>query len=261
MHTGDEHRMTTQSDLAQSEEARDCSRRRFAQFLLMAGGAFALTGCASSGSRSTSLPTVAWPDRDMPRRPATTRRSWDREPMTPPTATPSFPSGVMSRTTWAGGNPIPSRMDHMQPVQRITVHHDGMPPVDIRSRSDAATRIELIRKGHLARGWGDIGYHYVVDPMGQVWEGRPLSWQGAHVKAQNEGNLGVLVMGNFEVQRPTSAQLAALDAFVGSQMSAYRLPVTRVFTHRELASTACPGRNLQAHMVASRARGGVLASA
>lgn len=259
MRSGDERNGAVPGDPCVGAGAGDPSRRRFAQILLMAGGALALTGCASSGSRSGSLPTVAWPDRNEPRR--TASRSWERRPAPAPTPMPPAPTGVMARSSWARGEPIPSRMDRMQPVQRITVHHDGMPPADIRSRADAAARIEMIREGHLSRGWGDIGYHYVIDPTGQVWEGRPLAWQGAHVKAQNEGNLGVLVMGNFEIQRPTSAQLATLDAFVSAQMRSYRVPVTRVFTHRELASTACPGRNLQAHMVSTRARGGTLASA
>jgi hypothetical protein len=151
-------------------------------------------------------------------------------------------------------------MDPMLPVRRITVHHDGMPPVSVRAHADVAARIEQIRMSHIERGWGDIGYHYIVDPAGRVWQGRPLTWQGAHVKDQNPGNLGVLCLGNFEMQTPTPAQLAMLDRFVSSQMHRYSVSLALVKTHREMAPTICPGRNLQRYMDQTRS-GGALASA
>ena len=147
----------------------------------------------------------------------------------------------------------------MLPVRRITVHHDGMPPVDLRSSAEVASRIDMIRQSHQRRGWGDIGYHYIVDASGTVWEGRPLSWQGAHVANQNPGNLGVLVLGNFQAQTPTGAQLSALDRFIASRLEAYRLGVSSVVTHQELAPTECPGRALQAYMSSTRRPSGRLA--
>lgn len=145
----------------------------------------------------------------------------------------------------------------MLPPQRITIHHDGMDPVSLRTKSDVSHRLDQIRRSHLTRNFGDIGYHYIIDPMGNVWEGRPLSWQGAHVGRQNEHNIGVMCLGNFEVERPTSAQLNGLDRFVAHLMRTHRIPVREVKTHRELASTDCPGRNLQPHM--NQARRGALA--
>jgi len=216
-------------------------------------------GCSSGGSRrryassggGAGSPSVNWPD--LPARGTSAGSNLSRRGPEPSRLPARETSVVHGRREWASTGVIPRRMDRMQPVRRLTVHHDGMPPVDLRSRSEVAARIDLIRRSHMERGWGDIGYHYIVDPMGEVWEGRPLSWQGAHVAAQNEGNLGVMVLGNFERQQPTSAQLSALDRFVASRVSAYRLGVSSVLTHRELAATACPGRNLQAHM--SRTRG------
>jgi N-acetylmuramoyl-L-alanine amidase len=170
------------------------------------------------------------------------------------------PAGVISRRQWTSATTIASEANAMVSVQRITVHHDGMPPVTLRSRSAVIDRLELIRRSHVnARGWADIGYHFVVDPMGNVWEARPLIFQGAHVKDHNERNMGVMVLGNFEEQTPTVAALAALDGFVRGQMSRFRVPVSRVVTHQELAPTACPGRSLQRHMVAVRRGSGALA--
>jgi hypothetical protein len=110
-----------------------------------------------------------------------------------------------------------------------------------------AARIERYRVGHRARGWGDIGYHLVIDRGGAVWQGRSVRWQGAHVKDHNEGNIGVLVMGNFEVQQPAPAQLDTLARVVADLRRIYRIPQGRVMTHREWAGaqTLCPGRSLQ----------------
>ncbi len=239
-----------------SGESSDMGRREALLRALigmgLAGGAAAfLAGCAnptdtvfrgtSSASPALPAPRYSPPVRSAPRVAA--------QPAI------GLPPEVIPRDSWAKATPIQARMDPMLPVQRITIHHDGMPPVSIRSRADAARRLEQIRVAHLGRGFGDIGYHYIIDPNGTIWQGRPLNWQGAHVANQNPGNLGIMCMGNFEVQRPTSDQLAALRRFTQSQMQRYSVRVKNVYTHRELAQTACPGRNMQPAVVAMRRNG------
>ncbi|MFN9973694.1 MAG: peptidoglycan recognition family protein, partial [Phycisphaerae bacterium] len=143
---------------------------------------------------------------------------------------------------------------------RITIHHDALPSQSLRTQSDAIARLNSVRQSHLREGWADIGYHYVIDPQGRVWEGRPLSFQGAHVKDNNEHNIGVMCMGNFDQQRPSSNQIASLDGFVSVLMRRHRIPPNRVYTHQEIMPTRCPGRNLQNYMLATRGRGGKMAA-
>jgi len=204
-----------------------------------------LAGCASTGSTS-GLPRMIWSEPDV-------------QPVPVP-STPTLPSNleVISRSSWARGMPIPGNMNRMTPVQRITIHHDGMNAFTTTSQSSAGARLERIRRGHLSRGpqrWGDIGYHYAIDPSGRAWECRPLTWQGAHVKNQNPGNLGILVMGNYDDQSLTQVQKRAVLQFVSGRMRAYGVPASRLHTHQELAPTACPGRSLQAFMVSARSNG------
>jgi len=156
--------------------------------------------------------------------------------------------GAISRASWAKGNPIPRNMNKMLPVKYITVHHDGMSPFTNTSKSAAASRLETIRRSHLRRDggrWGDIGYHFAIDPSGRLWEGRPLTWQGAHVRARNEGNVGVVVLGNYERQPVNATQQASVLSTLQTLMNRYQVPVRRVLTHQEWAATACPGRSLQ----------------
>jgi hypothetical protein len=213
-------------------------------FLFVA--AMALVGCGSKKVTST-LPSPIWSASKTPE-------------LALPTRVVSLPEtrvtlGALSRSTWAKGQPIPRNMNRMLPVRYITVHHDGMTPFTSTSKSSAASRLETIRKSHIRRDggrWGDIGYHFAIDPSGRVWQGRPLTWQGAHVKAQNEGNIGIVVLGNYERQGVNQAQAAAIESTLQSLMRKYNVPVSRVRTHQEWAATACPGKSLQRVMVGIR---------
>lgn len=176
----------------------------------------------------------------------------------PPTRLSEFT--INDRAKTAGFRPIPSRMRrHTTSFNRITIHHDGMPTVALTTHTQNRERIRQIRNLHVNNnGWGDIGYHYIVDRNGNVWEGRPLTWQGAHVANQNPGNLGVMCLGNFEIERPSTAQFDALTGFVSALAAHHRIPRRNISTHLELASTLCPGRNLQRMVVEARRPGGAM---
>jgi hypothetical protein len=209
-----------------------------------------IAACASSNRGAGNLPEVAWPATARPVRtpPAPARASTPKYAVPDPTST-----SVISRSEWAKSAPVPSLMDPMMPVNKITLHHDGMPSgFNSTSRDAAAAHMERIRLAHRDRNFGDIGYHFVIDPAGRIWAGRPLNWQGAHVKDQNPGNLGICFMGNYEIQQPNHAQLVAAERFVGQAMRHYNIRVRSVYTHRELAPTACPGRYLQPQLVGLR---------
>jgi hypothetical protein len=152
---------------------------------------------------------------------------------------------------WAKAPPIESRLNPMLPVTCATVHHDGLEDLFWSVRpADVAARIERYRLGHIDRQWADIGYHLVIDRTGVLWQGRSIRWQGAHVHLHNEGNIGILVMGNFDLQRPTAAQLVTLRRALSDLRETYRIARGRIYTHQEWqdAQTACPGRNLQSRM-------------
>jgi hypothetical protein len=231
------------------------------------GLAGAAGGCAGGAKVSQGLPDPVWTTMDpvvaVTPQPVQVSPSLGsgRPAVVQPPAIPLDPGplpGVMSRSQWTSRGV--ARMGDINPmngVRRITIHHDGMPPTSLRSVGEVRARIEQIRQSHVSgRGWADIGYHYVIDPLGRVWEGRNVRFQGAHVKDQNENNLGILVLGNFDRQQPTAGQLQALDRFVAAQMQRYRIGMRDVRTHQERSPTECPGRNLQGYLARSRARGG-----
>ncbi|MCA9286989.1 MAG: N-acetylmuramoyl-L-alanine amidase [Phycisphaerales bacterium] len=275
-HGGARHGTQTDSVISRAIDPADAAQpegdprvaRRLA-LLRVAGllGVAVLSGCAS-GRRSrgeTIGQAEPLPDDVVLARPMhgtiATRPSRLSEQLPPPSPPPSGPRVVVPRASWTDQAPILSKADPMGPISRITIHHDGMNPFYSLAQADAAARLESIRRAHLQRGWADIGYHFSIDPAGRVYQCRPLNLQGAHVANQNPGNIGVMVMGNFEQQVPTPAAINTLEAFVPTLMRQYGVRVGSVFTHRELAATACPGQSLQARMVQARSRGGTIALA
>ncbi len=235
-----------------------CNRRAILASGLAAAAGLVLPSCASRRGPSTAaLPGPAWPHQ----RPAETIAKATPAPVANETTVQVGKLRLIPRTAWTRQQPNISDTNPMNGIQTITVHHDGMSPEIIRSQADAAARLELIRSSHVdSRGWADIGYHLIVDPQGRIWQGRPMNLQGAHVKDHNPHNLGVLVMGNFEEQHPTPQALATLDQLLANQAAVHRVPFGSIRTHQEWASTACPGRNLQAYMNTTRSRTGRLRS-
>ncbi len=229
---------------------------------LIEGGAV-LSLLALAGCQSTPPAAIPEPVRPVPepyRPPARPPAPVTRAPV-PGSNPPAGPApNVLARASWTNsGVARPSDINPMLPISRITIHHDGMDAFTSTGQGDAAARLELIRRAHTGqRKFADIGYHYIVDPGGRVWEGRNVRYQGAHVENNNEGNLGVMCLGNFDLHRPSSAQVTSLDRFVASQMKRYNVPVNRVYTHQEINPTACPGRYMQQYLIASRGRTGNL---
>ncbi|HMN96999.1 MAG TPA: N-acetylmuramoyl-L-alanine amidase [Phycisphaerales bacterium] len=224
------------------------SRRGF-----LAIGLAVVAGCATS-PQIASLPEPIWPEDD-PRRLLPPASPASRAVVVPkPVEAPPPMANVIPRSAWARGGPRTSDMQPMLPVGAITIHHDAMSVFTATDAASSQARIELIRTSHRGRGWSDIGYHFVIDRSGRIYEARPLNWQGAHVQKRNEGNIGVLCLGNFEEQAPSEAQLQALAMHVTRLRQMYRVPARTVLTHREWpgAQTLCPGANLQRRVVVLR---------
>lgn len=92
---------------------------------------------------------------------------------------------------------------------------------------------------HMAKGWADLGYHYVIYPSGNVYAGRAANTQGAHALNGN-GMPGISFAMNSELEVAT---IPALESF---DMLCHELGLTSVIGHRWVPgnSTACPGKNL-----------------
>lgn len=101
--------------------------------------------------------------------------------------------------------------------------------------------VESVHNYHLSKGWAGIAYHYFVTLDGTIYRGRPEDMQGGHTKGYNERSIGICAEGNFETETMSDAQREALRALVLDIRSRY--PGIDVVRHKDLAATACPGKN------------------
>ena len=250
-----------------AERGMAIARRSFVFF-----GALFVAGCATSRATqlaSSRLPAPEWPDIPevgVSAPPGAVCLPPKVDPKTGEVQAPAvcYSNGPVPfarpRAAWAAAGDVPNikDMDPMLPPKYITIHHDGMTPFWGVTDLDARSRLEWIRNGHRGKGWSDIGYHYIVDRSGNVWQGRDVTrWQGAHVKNRNENNIGVMCMGNFMLQRPSAAQVDGLNRTVAQLQRVYRISTANVKTHKEWpgAQTLCPGTQLQSKVLVLRKAG------
>ncbi|MCA9296324.1 MAG: N-acetylmuramoyl-L-alanine amidase [Phycisphaerales bacterium] len=186
----------------------------------------------------------------------------DLTPIVPTTVPPRADAmplniNIIPRSRWTSSRPKQVSLYPMGVGRAITIHHDAI-PLNAADEGASRRRLQSIRRTHVQdNGWSDIGYHFAVDRAGRIWEARPLLYQGAHVKNRNPGNIGIVLLGDFETQSPTLAQVNAMTSLVRALRSKFNIPLSAVATHREWpgASTDCPGRRLQAIIDTARSDG------
>ena len=93
-------------------------------------------------------------------------------------------------------------------VRQIIIHHTAQNLKGNR-RSGVEQMRALYEYHAVQRGWGDIGYHYVIDEGGRIYEGRSggKGVVGAHAYCHNVGTIGVAMMGNFNEDKPSQRQV------------------------------------------------------
>src|SRR5690606_884244 len=110
----------------------------------------------------------------------------------------------------------------------------------------------------------DLGYNFIVDRFGRIWEGRyggvTKAVVGAHTSGYNAHSFAMSALGNFETATPPAAVLNAYAKLFAWKLSMYdiRADDARVLVknkyfkaisgHRDAGSTACPGRHLYAKL-------------
>jgi hypothetical protein len=124
-----------------------------------------------------------------------------------------------------------------QVLTTIVVHHSALPLTD--------GPLQIQQKHMHDKGYADIGYHFVIDDAGQIYEGRKLNVRGAHTGGHNTGTVGIVLLGNFEEAQPTAAQLASLKMLGASLANEYGIKYLAGHRDFQPDETVCPGRNLE----------------
>ncbi len=172
---------------------------------------------------------------------------------------------VRPRAEWGARSPRKGRTTPMGKIWRLTIHHSAGPKDFVAtSKSASADAIQRIQRYHQkTKGWADIGYHYVIDRRGEVWQGRSLRYQGAHARGKsggskngNRGNIGIVVLGNYSHNRQhlTAAQRRSLTILAAKLSDHYGISATNIYTHQEISpgGTACPGPEISRYVARVR---------
>ena len=186
---------------------------------------------------------------------------------------------VISRAGWSADESL--RFDAtgheiwapvFQPIQKLIVHHTATQNHD----PDPAATVRAIYYYHaVTQGWGDVGYNFLIDEAGNIYEGRyartydpgesPTEQDaagngvtGAHVLGFNSGTVGIALLGTLTNQDATPAARDALTRLLAwiagghgldphgsapytNPVSGTQATFSNIAGHRDVAATECPG--------------------
>ena len=101
-----------------------------------------------------------------------------------------------------------------------------------------------IRRWHLARGFSDIGYHYIIHLDGEIETGRDVDISGAHCTGHNANSIGISYVGGCAKDGKTPKDTRTLmqkSALANLLIDLRRLyPNAKIHGHRDFANKACP---------------------
>lgn len=142
---------------------------------------------------------------------------------------------LITRAEWGARPPRARQTVVWAQRSEFVVHHTAGP------RTQTARQIQAFHMGP-QRGWSDVGYNFLVDQAGRVYEGRGWLVVGAHCPGHNERGIGVAFIGDDD---PTPAALRSIRwLYEQACARAERRLVAR--GHGQLYATSCPGPRLQA---------------
>ncbi|MCW2817691.1 MAG: N-acetylmuramoyl-L-alanine amidase, family 2, partial [Marmoricola sp.] len=169
---------------------------------------------------------------------------------------------IYTRAEWGANE---SLRDQSSPgygtVEAGFIHHT------VNANNYTADQVPALMRGIYAyhtqsRGWRDIGYNYLVDRFGRIWEGRwggiTKAVLGAHTLGYNEVSFAMSAIGNYDIAAPSEAVLDAYARLYAWKLALYgiRADATHLWVkdrylnaingHRDVGQTACPGKYLYA---------------
>jgi hypothetical protein len=201
-----------------------------------------------------------------------------------PTAKASVGSPrIISRAEWGCPEATSSPRwtpNYYGPLGRVMVHHT----VTAGNPSNSAAEVRGVWYTHAnSNGWGDIGYNYLVDKAGNIFQGRFYNQadadaqhaevEGGHTYGFNDYSIGIAALGTYSSTGPTGQLLDGIGHIAGYKMAPYNLapwstyvdegvpsPTPdgtsprggrgqyRIGGHRDYLSTECPGNALYPYL-------------
>lgn len=207
-------------------------------------------------------------------------------------AAPAAAPAIITRAGWGADESMRTCDADLAPVTRAAaVHHtastNDYSPNDVPGLLRGFYAYHTRPEAAGGRGWCDIGYNFLVDKFGRVFEGRAGSITkavvGVHTGGFNSRTIGIAAIGDYSTAAPSGALLEALSQVIAWKFKTFRIlagtAVTMVsgggaskwpegtlvtfqtiYGHRDAQLTACPGQYLYDQLPYLRARVSELAN-
>jgi hypothetical protein len=195
---------------------------------------------------------------------------------------------IIPRSAWGGDGVRPRAAADYGDVQVAFVHHT-VSANDYAPEDSAGIVLSMAKYHRDVNGWNDLGYNFVVDKYGQIFEGRAGGIDQAVIGAQAQGynshSTGIANIGTFTAVGQSDAALDALSKLIAWKLPLHGSPVVgqvtltsaggednryrsgtpvvfqRISGHRDGDATECPGDALYAQLPALRTRTAAIAPA
>jgi hypothetical protein len=203
------------------------------------------------------------------------------QPMRARAAQASGGPAIVPRASWGADHVPPRTAPSYGTVQAAFVHHT-VTAVDYAPEESAGIVLGIARYHRDSNGWNDIGYNFLVDRYGVIFEGRAGGVEAAVIGAQAQGwnsvSTGIACLGTFTNIPLDAPAMEALARLIGWKLSLHGVPVQgtvtlesgggesnryragqlvdfeRVSGHRDGCQTSCPGEQLYAQLPELRTR-------
>jgi hypothetical protein len=187
---------------------------------------------------------------------------------------------IVSRREWGAAKCPPRAAPDYGQVRAAFVHHTVN--ANDYTRDEAPDVVLAICRFHRnSNGWNDIGYNFLVDRFGTIYEGRAGGIDqpvvGAQAQGYNSQSTGIANIGTFTSVEQTAEALRAMAQLIRWKLPLHGVPTTgstslisaggpnnrfpagravrlrRIIGHRDTGATACPGNALYAQLPELRA--------
>jgi N-acetylmuramoyl-L-alanine amidase-like protein len=181
---------------------------------------------------------------------------------------------ILSRLAWGANERIRRGLpDYADSLRFAVVHHTA--GSNTYTRAQSASIVRGIQLYHVrANGWDDIGYNFLVDKFGQVFEGRfggmDRNVVGAHAQGFNQGSTGVALIGNYDASVVSASARSSLTRLLAWRLDVAHVDPLTLFSwvsggnprfpagvpltlrsisgHRDTGFTSCPGARLYSEL-------------
>ncbi len=177
----------------------------------------------------------------------------------PQEVTPGVPQpSIISRAGWGANESWYHSEPEYKGPQEFVIHHTATK----NFTADPAATVRAVYYYHaITLGWGDIGYNFLIDRQGNIYEGRKGGdgVVGAHARRYNYGSIGIACIGDFNVADVTPQMEQALVDLIAWEADRYGIDprkesyfidreLPNIVGHRDLLQTSCPGERLYQRM-------------